>query len=87
MNVTVIGSHLCADTLYALNKLMEAGVKVEFRNLSASLADLKTYLALRENNAVFDGPRSRGALGVPCFVLEDGSLTLELQEVLKKASH
>ena len=41
MKVTVIGSHLCPDTLYALNKLSEAKADIEFKNLSASLPDLK----------------------------------------------
>ena len=39
MKVTVIGSHLCPDTLYALNKLCEAKADIEFKNLSASLPD------------------------------------------------
>ena len=82
MKVTVIGSHLCPDTLYALNKLVEDGADMEFRNLSASLSDLKAYLALRESEAVFDGPKARGSLGIPCFVLEDGTVTLELEKVL-----
>ena len=36
MKVTVIGSHLCPDTLYALNKLVEAKADITFQNLSAS---------------------------------------------------
>ncbi len=30
MKVTVVGSHLCPDTLYALNKLVEAKADIEF---------------------------------------------------------
>ena len=82
MKVTVIGSHLCPDTLYALNRLVEAKADIDFKNLSASLSDLKAYLALRESSPVFDGPKARGSLGVPCFVLEDGTVTLELEKVL-----
>ena len=48
MKVTVIGSHLCPDTLYALNRLSEAKAEIDFKNLSASLAALKGYLALRQ---------------------------------------
>ena len=50
MKVTVIGSHLCPDTLYALNRLSEAKAKIEFKNFSASLPDLKTYLTLRQES-------------------------------------
>ena len=82
MKVTVIGSHLCPDTLYALNRLVEAKADIDFKNLSASLSDLKAYLALRESSPVFDGPKARGSLGIPCFVLEDDTVTLELEKVL-----
>lgn len=65
MKVTVIGSHLCPDTLYALNKLVEAKADITFQNLSASLPDLKAYLALRESSPVFEGPKAKGSLGHP----------------------
>lgn len=31
--ITVIGSHLCPDTLYALNRLTAAGVEATIRNV------------------------------------------------------
>ena len=80
MKVTVIGSHLCPDTLYALNKLVEAKADITFQNLSASLPDLKAYLALRESSPVFEGPKAKGSLGIPCFVREDGTVTLEQED-------
>ena len=49
MKITVIGSHLCPDTLYALCRLREKNAEMDFRNLSASLPDLKAYLAVRES--------------------------------------
>ena len=81
MKVTVNGSHLCPDTLYALNKLVEAKADITFQNLSASLPDLKAYLALRESSPVFEGPKAKGSLGIPCFVREDGTVTLELEQL------
>ena len=43
MKVTLIGSHLCPDTLYAINRLCEAGVEMEFKNISASLNALNLF--------------------------------------------
>ena len=83
MKVTVIGSHLCPDTLYALNKLVEAGTEIEFKNLSASLPDLKAYLALRDTEAMYEQVKAGGGIGIPCFILEDGSKTMDLNAVLK----
>jgi len=83
MKVTVVGSHLCPDTLYALNKLVEAGVEIDFKNLSASLPDLKVYLALRDSEAMYEGVKAAGGIGIPCFILEDGTKTMDLKAVLK----
>ena len=68
MKVTVIGSHLCPDTLYALCKLTEKQADIDFKNLSASLPDLKQYLEV----------------GIPYFELEDGTGTLDLNEVMAR---
>ena len=84
MKVTVVGSHLCPDTLYALCELRGKDVEVDFKNLSSSLPDLKEYLALREGSEIYDGVKAAGGIGIPCFVLEDGTKTLDLNEVLSK---
>ena len=44
------------------------------------VSDLKAFLKLRDHNSVFDGARARGAAGIPCFVLEDGRVTLSPEE-------
>ena len=82
MKVTVIGSHLCPDTLYAIQKLKEADADLSFVNISAALADLKTLLAIRESDALYDEVRKNGGIGIPLFVLEDGTRTLDLEKVL-----
>ena len=84
MKVTVIGSHLCPDTLYALNRLSEAGAEIDFKNLSASLSDLKAYLALRQDSPVYADIRENGGIGIPCFILEDGIVTRNLQTALQQ---
>ena len=75
MKVTVIGSHLCPDTLYALNKLVEAKADITFQNLSASLPDLKAYLAPAESSPSSKAPRPGAPWASPCFVREDGTVT------------
>ena len=83
IKVTVIGSHLCPDTLYALNRLSEAKAEMEFKNISSSLADLKVYLALRQDSPIYADIRENGGIGIPCFILEDGTATRDLDKVLK----
>ncbi len=83
MKITVIGSHLCPDTLYALNRLSEAKAEIDFKNLSASLSDLKAYLSLRQEDPAYADIRESGGIGIPCFILEDGPVTRDLDAVLK----
>lgn len=83
MKITVIGSHLCPDTLYALNRLSEAKAEINFKNLSASLSDLKVYLSLRQEDPAYADIRESGGIGIPCFILEDDTVTRDLDAVLK----
>ncbi|MGN0267075.1 MAG: glutaredoxin [Lachnospiraceae bacterium] len=83
MKVTVIGSHLCPDTLYALNQLAAAGAEISFKDILSCHADLMSYLMLRDTSDVYAEIRGKERLGVPCFVCEDGTVTLDIKEVLK----
>ena len=83
MKVTVFGSHLCPDTLYALQQLAQAGAEVDFKDILSCHADLKAYLTLRDTSDLYAQIRGTERLGIPCFVKEDGTKTLDLAEVLK----
>lgn len=82
MKVTVIGSHLCPDTLYAHNCLTAAGVEASFQDILSCHAALQTYLHVRETSELYADIRGTQRLGVPCFVREDGTMTLELKDIL-----
>lgn len=71
MKVTVIGSHLCPDTLYALQQLAAAGAEIDFKDILSCHADLKAYLNLRDNSDLYAQIRGTERLGIPCFVKED----------------
>lgn len=83
MKVTVIGSHLCPDTLAALNRLSEVGAEIDFKDILSCHADLRAYLDLRDNHEAYAEIRGTERLGVPCFVMEDGVATMEIGDVLK----
>ena len=46
MKITVLGSHLCPDTLYAVNQLAAAGVDTKYLDILSCHADLRMYLHL-----------------------------------------
>ena len=84
MKVTMIGSHLCPDTLYALIQLKAAGVEVDFHDIHAGFPGLKEYLHVRENSSLYEEVKQKGNLGIPYFCLEDGAETLDVREVLER---
>lgn len=84
MKVTVIGTHLCPDTLEALHQLYKAGADIDFKDILASHGDLRVYLALRDSHEVYKEVRGTDRLGVPCFVLEDGTVTMDLDKAMGK---
>ena len=84
MKLTILGSHLCEDTRNSLKILKEKNVEVIFENLSESLDSLKKYLSVRETSEMYAGVRAAGGIGIPCFILEDGTETLDLTVVLSK---
>ena len=45
-------------------------------DIGKHVLNLKEFLKLRDTNAVFDEAKKIGAAGIPCFVLEDGTVTL-----------
>lgn len=68
--------------MYAINQLISKGVDMSFKNIPAALPDLKEFPAIRENDAIFDNAKKNGGLGIPCFVFEDGTRTLDITRVI-----
>lgn len=84
MKVNVIGSHLCEDTVAALEVLKEKNVDFEFVNISETLEGLKKYLSIRETSEIYNAVRAAGGIGIPCFVFEDGTITLDMTVVMSR---
>ena len=83
MKLTLFGSHLCQDTLYAICKLKDRNVEIDFRNISVDFSALKDFMIIRESDPVYEPVKKSGGLGMPLMILEDGTKTLDLEEVLK----
>lgn len=65
----------CPDCEY-IDRQIEGNENYEVIDIGLHIKNLKEFLALRDNNPVFDICKKTGAAGIPCFVLEDGSITL-----------
>ncbi len=83
MKAIVYGSHMCPGTLSALVKLFDEGITVDFHDVLGTNQELKAFLHLRED-PIFDEKKAQDKIGFPFFILEDGTKTFDLDEVIKK---
>jgi glutaredoxin-related protein len=50
-------------------------------DIGTNVLRLKEFLALRDNNPAFNEAKKIGDVGIPCYVLEDGTVTLFSKDV------
>ena len=70
----------CPDCV-AVHEQVKNDSRYEMIEIGENIAKLKEFLRLRDSSPVFDKVRNRG-VGVPCFLLEDGTITLNPEEGL-----
>lgn len=78
--VKVFTMETCPDCT-AVKEQIKNNPHFEIIDIGEHVRNLKQFLALRDNNPAFDDARRNGYVGIPCFVLEDGSITFSLQDV------
>lgn len=54
--------------------------RYEIIDIGSHVKYLKEFLRIRDNSPVFNEAKKIGTAGIPCFVLEDGSITLIPEE-------
>lgn len=84
MKILMYGINACPDCVDAVEKLKGRGADFMYLEFSENIANLKRFLKLRDSEAIFEEVKKEGKVGVPCFKLSDGTLTLSLEEVLAK---
>jgi glutaredoxin-related protein len=83
MKIIVYGGKFCSDTMDALALLSEyRGIGLDFRDITEDTATLKEFLAYRDHDPLFAPVKQAGGIGIPFFILEDGTKTFEIQDFL-----
>ena len=59
-----------------VERQVEGNPQVEVIDISKHVRNLKQFLDLRDNHPAFDEAKKIGDIGVPCYVLDDGTVTL-----------
>ena len=85
MKVVMYGTKACPDCVEAEEILKEKGIQYLYMEFSDNIGYLKRFLTLRDTNPIFDEVKENHWVGVPCFQFQDGSLSLDIDEVVKRA--
>ena len=80
--IRIYGSMLCPDCVQCREDLDRAEVEYEYLDFSENLRNLKEFLKIRDENALFASVRSDGKIGIPRIVRSDGSVTLSWEEFM-----
>ena len=74
--IKIYGMKTCPDCTY-VEEQAKGNKKYEIIDLGAQVSNLKAFLRLRDTHPAFDAIKRLGAVGIPCFILEDGTVTLK----------
>lgn len=86
--IILYGSTICIDCRNTLAVLKSRGIEDQFNwvDITANTTNLKAFLTLRDRKPEFAtvraGADDTSFIGIPAFVKEDGTITLDLNEVL-----
>lgn len=85
--VVMFGSHLCKACRAAHSQMKEEGLLVEFHDIVENLDDMRQFLRIREGNeGLYKEVREAGRVGIPVFLLPDGTVTRDAGAARKAAA-
>lgn len=74
--IKIYGMPSCPDCSAVIERI-EARKEFEFVDIGSHVGRMKTWLRLRDTSPVFDDAKQKGYAGIPCFVFENGDITLD----------
>lgn len=80
------GIRSCIDTVEALKIFDANGVSIDYRDFNDDIRYLKEFLQIRDQETeLFAESKEAGGIGIPCYVLPDGTYTLDTAAALRTA--
>ena len=77
--IKIYGMDTCPDCTY-VEAQVKGNNRYEIIDIGQHVKNLKAFLKLRDHSSVFDEAKRISAAGIPCFVLEDGTVTLRPED-------
>ncbi|AGB28942.1 MULTISPECIES: hypothetical protein [Prevotellaceae] len=78
--IKMYGMKTCPYCSY-VEKQVEGNPDFQLVDIGEHVKNLKEFLDLRDHHPAFEEARRIGDVGIPCYVREDGSVTLSSAEV------
>ncbi len=83
MKVIMYGADICINCLEAKELLIDTDIILEYRNITESTTIMKEFLAYRDKESIFHDVKEAGRIGIPFFILEDGSKTFDTADFIE----
>lgn len=64
-----------------VERQLEGNNNFKIIDIGSHVRYMHEFLKLRDHNPVFDEAKRTGDVGIPCYVLEDGTVTLNSRDV------
>ena len=77
--IKIYGMPSCPDCA-VLKPQIEGNPNYEFIDIGENVRNLHAFLDLRDNEPEFASCAKEGRIGIPCFILDDGRITLVQEE-------
>lgn len=78
--ITVYVMASCPDCAQVKTQLKD-DPRFQLIDIGEQARNLKAFLQLRDQHHAFDPVKARGNIGIPCFVMEDGSITFKFDRI------
>jgi len=77
--VRIYGMDTCPDCVY-IKEQIKNNPNFEYIDIGSHVRLLKEFLKIRDSSEVFLTAKENGQIGIPCFVLEDGTVSLNAED-------
>ena len=77
--IKIYSMSTCQDCINLEDQIKNSN-KYEVIDIGLHVKNLKEFLKVRDSNSAFEQVKKTGSIGIPCFILEDGSITLVPEE-------
>jgi len=83
MRVIMYGAEICPDCVAAKEQLKSrTDIELDYRNITEKVSTLKEFLSYRDHDEIFAPVKEAGKIGIPFFILEDGTKTFEISDFI-----